>query len=260
MKLPIYQVDAFSDKIFSGNPAAVVPLEKWIEDDLMQKIAMENNLAETVFFVKEENGFHIRWFTPAVEVDLCGHATLASAHVLFNHLNFPGEEIIFQSKSGELSVRKNGDVLVLNFPSDVLKNVRTPMEMVSAFFVKPKEVFEGKSNFLVVFDNEKQVRELKPDFRLVAKIAKHGVIVTAKGDEVDFVSRFFAPAIGVDEDPVTGSAHTSLIPYWSEKSGKTEMTAKQISKRGGKLFCKYSGERVEIGGNAITFLKGEIEV
>jgi len=259
MKNRIYQVDAFAEKIFSGNPAAVCPLEKWLPDSMMQNIAMENNLAETAFYVKENDRFHIRWFTLKVEVDLCGHATLAAAHVLFAHENFQGTEIIFTSRSGELRVRKEGESLTLNFPSDVFQKIPLSPEISSGFAIMPVEVYKGKTDYLLVFNTEKEIRSLQPDFRAVAKLDARGVIVTAKGDRVDFVSRFFAPQAGIDEDPVTGSAHTTLTPYWSEKLGKKEMTALQLSSRTGHLHCRYLGARVEISGKAKTYLRGEIE-
>jgi PhzF family phenazine biosynthesis protein len=259
MKLKLYQVDAFADRLFSGNPAGVCPLEKWIPDELMQNIAMENNLAETAFFVKEGNIFHIRWFTPVLEVDLCGHATLASAHVIFKHLNFKEEKIQFKSKSGDLSVKKENDFLILNFPTDTLEKTETPIALAEGLGIAPKEAYKGISDYLLIYDNQKQIEKIQPDFRLLSKVIARGIIITAIGNDCDFVSRFFAPLSGINEDPVTGSAHTTLIPYWHKVLHKTEMTAMQLSKRKGKLKCKYLGERVEIGGKARTYLIGEIE-
>ena len=259
MKLKLYQVDAFADRLFSGNPAGVCPLEKWISDILMQNIAMENNLAETAFFVKEGDKFHIRWFTPLLEVDLCGHATLASAHVIFEYLGYNEETIEFKSKSGNLSVKKEEEFLILNFPTDNLKKTETPMALAEGLGIAPKEAYKGISDYLLIYDHQEQIEKILPDFRLLSKVIARGIIITAEGNDCDFVSRFFAPLSGVNEDPVTGSAHTTLIPYWHKVLHKTEMTAMQLSKRKGNLKCKYLGERVEIGGKARTYLIGEIE-
>ncbi len=258
MKLKIYQVDAFAENIFEGNPAAVVPLENWLPDKVMQQIAMENNLSETAFFVPIENGFHIRWFTPLAEVNLCGHATLASAHVLFQHLKYTEKEINFNSRSGMLKVKKVNDIIVLDFPASTLTKIEIPAEVAKAFHILPLASFKGRDDYMLVFENENAVSQLKPDFQQLIKAKTRGVICTSKSEKYDFVSRFFAPAVGVNEDPVTGSAHTMLIPYWSKELDKIEMSAKQISARGGVLHCKNSGERVEIGGKAVTFLEGEI--
>ena len=260
MNLTIYQVDAFADKVFSGNPAAVIPLENWLPDKTMQKIAMENNLSETAFFVSTENGFHIRWFTPAAEVDLCGHATLATAHVLFNHLNYSEEEILFESRSGILRVKKEGEWLILNFPASFVNQVELPEKVKEAFPIYPEKCYRGRDDLMLVFRNENDIVSLKPDFQKIAEIDARGIIITAKSGEYDFVSRFFAPAVGINEDPVTGSAHTMLIPYWSKKLAKKELAAKQISARGGVLICKSLGERVEIGGKAVIYLTGTIAI
>lgn len=261
MKLQIYQVDAFTKKVFGGNPAAVCPLDEWINDEQMQKIAMENNLAETAFFVQKKEHYEIRWFTPAVEVDLCGHATLAAAHVLFNHLHHEGHTIRFIShRSGELIVTKTSDQLTLNFPTDVYEQIATPVFISSCFQAEPIEAYKGKTDFMFVFKNETEVKNIKPDFQRINSLGGRGAIVTAPGDSVDFVSRFFAPQSGIDEDPVTGSAHTTLIPYWSKKLEKDHLSALQLSARKGELSCKYLGERVEISGNAVTYLHGEIDI
>lgn len=264
MKLDIYQVDAFTNKPFGGNPAAVVPLETWLPDETMQLIALENNLSETAFFVKNGDVYDIRWFTPAFEIDLCGHATLATAFVIFNLLNLETNQIKFRShKSGDLSVEKNGDVLTLDFPVRRVSPVDAPDGLYDAIGGTPKEIFKARDYFLV-YETEQQVLDLKPDFSALQKIAKslnieaHGVIVTAPGESSDFVSRFFAPEVGVLEDPVTGSSHCNLIPYWAEKLGKDKMFARQVSARSGELFCELVGDRVKIGGNAVLFLKGEI--
>lgn len=258
MKYKIYQVDAFTDHLFSGNPAAVCPLESWLPDQAMQNIAMENNLSETAFFVKIEDHYHIRWFTPAVEVDLCGHATLASAHVIFEFLGFDKPEIRFTSRSGWLHVRKDRGLLILNFPADEMHPVDPPSAIIEALKVKPIETYKGKTDYMFVLDSEQAVLSADPDFTLLRHVECRGIIITARGQSVDFVSRFFAPKSGVDEDPVTGSAHTSLTPYWADRYGKQDLNALQLSKRRGILYCKYLGDRVEISGHAITYLTGEI--
>jgi PhzF family phenazine biosynthesis protein len=260
MKLTIYQADAFADNVFSGNPAAVIPLQKWLSDETLQHIAMENNLSETAFFIPFENGFHIRWFTPATEVNLCGHATLASAHVLFHHLNYQEKEIRFQSKSGILKVKKKGKLIVLDFPTSEVNEIELSANIEKAFGIKPQKCFRGRENLMFVFEDQEAIEDLKPGFHFLKTLEMRGIIATAPSEEFDFVSRFFAPREGIDEDPVTGSAHTMLIPYWAGRLGKKKMVAKQISKRGGVLYCKYLGERVKIGGKAVTYLVGEITV
>lgn len=257
--MQVFVVNAFAEKLFSGNPAAVCPLDQWPADKLMQQIAAENNLAETAFVVNEQDGYRIRWFTPATEVDLCGHATLASAHVLFNHLNFEGDELSFNSRSGKLTVTRDGEKLVLNFPVDQLTEVEETEDMRNCFAFAPVSTFKGKTDYMFIFDTQQQIEQIGPDFNAINKLDGRGIIVTAPGDEVDFVSRFFAPQSGIDEDPVTGSAHTSLTPYWAGKIGKTEFSAVQLSSRGGKLQCKLQGERVLISGKAITYLIGNIQ-
>lgn len=256
--MKIYQVDAFAEKLFTGNPAAVVPLEQWLPDEMMQKIAMENNLAETAYYVKEGEHYRIRWFTPKFEVDLCGHATLATAHVMLQHENIPGNEIRFQSRSGELRVTKHGELFTLDFPSDPAEKIEFFPELLAGFNIQPLEAYKGRMDYMLVFENEKQIRELLPDYRAISKLKSRGAIVTAKGDDADFVSRYFAPFFGIDEDPVTGSAHTTLTPYWSRKLGKNELTAIQISERTGHLKCVDRGDRIEISGKAQTYLIGEI--
>lgn len=260
MNLTIYQVDAFTKEVFKGNPAAICPLENWLETELMQKIALENNLSETAFFVKKDDVYEIRWFTPTYEIDLCGHATLASAFVIFEILKLETDKIKFHShKSGELLVEKNGDRLTLDFPSRPVSPVEIPEGLIEAIGKEPKEVLKARDYFLV-YETEQDVLDIKPDFTKLLKIDAHGFIVTAKGENSDFVSRFFAPEVGVFEDPVTGSAHCNLIPFWAERLGKNEMFARQISARGGELFCELKGNRVKIGGNAVLYLKGEIYV
>lgn len=262
MQLPLYQLDAFTNHVFGGNPAAVVPLSSWLADDTMQAIAAENNLAETAFYVPTEEGFHIRWFTPTVEVDLCGHATLATAYVIFNLDNYHHDTIRFDSRSGELKVTKEGDWLVLDFPVDMLhKQLLTPPALLEALGeITPVEILRGKTDFLVVLENESLVRNLDIDVIVLSTVPARGVIVTAKGDEVDFVSRFFAPQSGIAEDPVTGSAHTSLTPYWAGKLEKDEFVALQVSPRGGYLKTKLRGERVDIAGQVKLYLTGTIEI
>lgn len=258
MNLTIYQVDAFTNEVFKGNPAAVCPLENWLETELMQKIALENNLSETAFFVKKDDVYEIRWFTPTYEIDLCGHATLASAFVIFEVLKAETELVKFHShKSGELLVEKNGDRLTLDFPSRPVSPIEIPEGLVEAIGKEPKEVLKARDYFLV-YENEQEILDISPNFSRLLEVGGHGFIVTAKGENSDFVSRFFAPEVGVFEDPVTGSAHCNLIPFWAERLGKTEMFARQVSARSGELFCELKGDRVKIGGNAVLYLKGEI--
>ena len=271
MKLTIYQIDAFTNKLFSGNPAAVIPLEKWLDDELMQKIALENNLSETVFFVPSINqpspgqkksqvpNFEIRWFTPLVEINLCGHATLASAFVIFNKLEFKKLKVVFHSKSGNLVVEKRADLLVMDFPSwkperihdypEKLQKALNGLEIVGVY---------KHRDLLVELENEESVKNCKPDFGLLKEVGEK-IIITAPGtQDVDFVSRFFAPTAGIDEDPVTGSAHSQLIPFWAEKLNKKKMFARQLSTRGGDLWCGMWGDRVTIAGQCVFYMKGEI--
>ncbi len=259
MKQKLYQVDAFADKLFEGNPAAVCPLNEWLPDTTLQQIAMENNLSETAYFVKEEDGYGLRWFTPVAEVDLCGHATLAAAHVLFEHLQYKEAVISFSSNSGQLSVRKESGMLSMNFPASHREEVVPPQNLMEALGTNSDKVFK-ETDYMVVLDDEEQVKNLDPNFFLLNRIKTRGIIVTAPGSEYDFVSRFFAPAVGINEDPVTGSAHTMLAPYWSEILGKKQMKARQVSPRGGTVYCNVLGERVEIAGNAVTYLEGMIEI
>jgi PhzF family phenazine biosynthesis protein len=260
MQIPLYQVDAFADILFTGNPAAVCPLDEWLPDKIMQQIAFENNLAETAFFVRSADGFDIRWFTPLVEVDLCGHATLASAHVIFNHLGWDNSTINFKSRSGKLVVTGEGEMIILNFPADIIQHTDPPEMLLRSLNVVPLESYSGKTDFMLILASQKEVELLDPDFELMKKSGGRGVIVTAIGETVDFVSRFFGPQVGVNEDPVTGSAHTTLTPYWSKKLGKKELTALQLSKRKGRLWCKDLGERTEIAGKAVTYMIGSIMI
>ena len=260
MKYPIYQVDAFTGNLFSGNPSAVVFSESALPSVTMQSIASENNLSETAFVIPKEEGYQIRWFTPTVEVDLCGHATLAAGHVIFNHLGYSAGTISFSSKSGPLHVRKDGEILYLDFPADSIQAVEPSQLLIDALGATPTETYKGRDDFLAVFDNEDVILSMCPDMAQLSKVPARGVIVTAPGREVDFVSRFFAPQAGIPEDPVTGSAHTTLTPYWSKRLDKKHLRAKQISKRGGELICRDLGKRIEIGGRAVTYLTGEISI
>ena len=259
MTQKIYQIDAFAEKLFTGNPAAVCPLINWLDDETMQKIATENNLAETAFTVPVENGYEIRWFTPEVEVDLCGHATLASAFVLMNFEGFTEDKINFFSRnSGTLTVTKNGDLLTLDFPKDNLQKVENLSIFEKCFAFQPNEAYQGKTDYLLIFNNEYEVENIEPNFFEIDKIEARGIIVSSKSDNYDFISRFFAPQCGISEDPVTGSAHTTLTPFWAEKLDKTKLIAKQISKRGGTLECELQNDRILISGKCKTYLKGEI--
>lgn len=258
MDLKIYQVDAFTNKLFGGNPAAVIPLEHWLSKDLMQLIALENNLSETVFFVPNETGFDIRWFTPEVEIDLCGHATLASAFIIFEKLGYPKNEIIFQSASGPLKVWKHNNMLLMDFPSWAPKPLATIDPNLYAVLgnVKIIETHQNRDT-IVILENETAVQNCQPDFTLMKKHFGK-MIITAKGNDVDFVSRFFAPTAGINEDPVTGSAHSQLIPFWAKKMNKNILNAKQLSKRGGVIYCEQKGERVIIGGHCVFYMQGVI--
>ena len=258
-KYKLYQVDAFTDRLFGGNPAAVCPLVEWLSDDILQKIAMENNLAETAFYVEQDDRYEIRWFTPKTEVDLCGHATLAAAFVLFNWESHPGDSINFYSpRSGKLNVDRCSDWLTLDFPVDVFHNTPISDEIASCFDKQPLEAYKGKTDYMLVYEKESDIRDIRPHFESISALEARGVIITATGEDVDFVSRFFAPQSGIIEDPVTGSAHTTLIPYWSGKLNKTEMSAMQLSERKGYLQCKLSGNRVEISGQARLYLAGDV--
>ena len=259
MELSIFQVDAFSSKVFGGNPAAVCPLLEWLPDATLQSIASENNLAETAYFVRNRDRFHLRWFTPTVEMDLCGHATLASAFVLFEELGYAGNTVYFDTKSGELTVKREGQLLTMDFPSRPPKPIEIEPGLAPAMGGKPTEILAARDCFLV-YGSEEEVLALQPDMNALLKLDHASFIATAKGKNCDFVSRFFAPELGVAEDPVTGSAHCTLIPYWAEKLGKTTLHAWQISPRRGELFCKLNGDRVEIAGRAAMYMKGTIYI
>ncbi|QMW04512.1 PhzF family phenazine biosynthesis protein [Spirosoma foliorum] len=274
----IYQLDAFTDRLFAGNPAAVIPLTEWLSDEQMQQIASENNLAETAFYTKTEgeNTYHIRWFTPTIEVDLCGHATLATGYVVFFLESKQDEgaipdEIFFNSRSGLLKVcRGENGWLTLDFPADTVnKSNLQPPALLASVGEKPYAIFKGKTDYMLVYETQAQIEALAPDFREMNTVPARGVIVTAPGNagdgSVDFVSRFFGPQAGIDEDPVTGSAHTTLVPYWAEKLGKTELTARQLSKRGGFLKCKLNDDgvnpaRVDISGQVQLYLTGDVKL
>lgn len=259
MRIPLYQIDAFASRVFAGNPAAVCPLDAWLDDACLQAIAEENNLSETAFFVPEGEGYRLRWFTPVTEVDLCGHATLATAFVLFEYLRPELQVVTFNSRSGPLTVTREEELLSLDFPALPL-SAPLPVEAVAAALgVRPVEVRSGM-DFFVVLESEAQVRALQPEMERIKQLGGRGLIVTAPGEAVDFVSRFFAPACGIPEDPVTGSAHCALTPYWAERLGRRELRALQLSARGGELWCEARGERVKISGRVVRYLEGVIFV
>ena len=261
MNLKIYQVDAFSDQPFGGNPAAVCPLTEWLEDELMQKIALENNLSETAFYLPEGDAFHIRWFTPTNEVDLCGHATLAAAHVLYQHLGYAAEQLVFNSRSGYLTIKQlEKGKYSMDFPTDKIHPCDPLPAIAEALSITPKHYFKGRDDYMIVLDSQEQIEQLQPNFQKISSLSSRGIIVTAPGTDVDFVSRAFFPQFGVDEDPATGSAHTTLAPYWSKALNKQELSALQLSKRVGKFQCNLKGERVELIGDACSYLVGEIWV
>ncbi len=259
MRIPYYRVNAFTAQAFSGNPAGVCALKEWLPDALLQRIAAENNLSETAFFTRDDGFFRLRWFTPTTEVDLCGHATLASAFVLFSELGHLADLIRFQSKSGLLTARRRGEMVELDFPSRPPEPCPAPEDLVGALGQAPREVLRSRDYF-AVYDTQADVAALAPDMGRLARLDCLGVIVTARGKDADFVSRFFAPRAGVPEDPVTGSAHCSLIPFWAGRLGKAELFARQISERGGELHCRLAGDRVGIAGRARMYCRGELEV
>jgi PhzF family phenazine biosynthesis protein len=261
MKLTIYQVDAFAEKVFEGNPAAVVPLQDWIEDELMQKIAMENNLSETAFFVKTDSGYHIRWFTPEFEIDLCGHATLASAYIIKNFAEPHLAEINFTTqKAGSLAATAKDGMYTLNFPSRMPQTCNTPGQLLKSLNIKTAVEVLKSRDYFVVLPNEDAVKNIEPDFSLMKELDTIGVIVTAKGQSADVVSRCFYPGLGIQEDPVTGSAHCNIVPYWSEKLNNTKLFCKQLSQRGGNLHCELEGDRVLMSGKCVLYLQGEINI
>ena len=253
---PIYQVDAFTENLFGGNPAAVCPLQEWLPTETMQKLANENNLSETAFFVQKNNVFELRWFTPELEIDLAGHPTLATAYVIFNILGYQNDTIHFETKSGALYVHKKEDVLEMNFPSRMPHTVHAPIALIEGINHQPQHILKSR-DYVLVYKNEEEVRNFKPDFEWLNKVDTLGIIVTARGNDCDFVSRFFVPNSVIGEDPVTGSAHATLIPYWAKELNKTTLLAKQISKRGGVLYCEAKDDRVTIAGKAVLYMKGE---
>jgi PhzF family phenazine biosynthesis protein len=264
MRIAYFQVNAFTRHTYGGNPAGVCPLTEWLPDKILLEIARENNFAETAFFVARDSVYHLRWFTPAVEVDLCGHATVASAHVLFSELPNArkppdGSTLRFQTRSGQLLAHKRGDLIELDFPSRDPHPCATPEALIHGLGRKPREVVRAR-DYLALFDSQAEVAALTPDMTQLASLDALGIIATAPGADADFVSRFFAPKVGVPEDPATGSSHSTLIPFWASRLNKSEMFARQISKRGGEFHCRLEGDRVRIGGHALTYCRGEIEI
>ena len=259
MRIPYFHVDAFTSKTFGGNPAGVCVLERWLPDEVLQRIAAENNLSETAFFTREADFFHLRWLTPLVEVDLCGHATLAAAFVLFSELHHTEPTVRFKSRSGWLAVAQREDIMELDFPSRPPLACPAPEQLSRGLGRAPREILKARDYF-AVFDSEAEVASLTPDMNLLAQLDCLGIIVTARGDDADFVSRFFAPRAGIPEDPATGSSHCSLIPFWAERLGKSRFLARQVSRRGGEFYCRHLGERVGIGGRAVVYSRGEIEI
>ena len=261
MKLPVFQIDAFSDKVFGGNPACVVPLENWLKDEVLLKIAQENAVAETAFFVKKGNNFHLRWFTPDIEMDLCGHATLATAHCILSKLKLDTKKVIFETLSGELEVSLNNGRYLMDLPRRDPIGATLPDEIKNALNIQPKKVLKAR-DYLLVYENQKQIEDIVINREVFDQININpgGVIVTARGENCDFVSRFFTPQATILEDPVTGSAHCTLTPYWSEILNKKRMNAQQISERKGELFCELKKDRVEISGNATTYFEGYISL
>ncbi len=261
--IPVYQIDAFADRPFTGNPAAVCPLETRLPESTMQAIAFENNLSETAFFAPTQGGgpgaYDLRWFTPKAEVDLCGHATLASGHLLLNRLTPDLDKVIFATKSGPLEVSRSGDLLAMNFPARPPEPIAPIAGLAEAIGVEPQALLKFRKTMAVLAD-EDQVRGVEPDFDFIAGMDSEGLLITAPGDDCDFVSRYFAPHVGIDEDPVTGSAHCVSVPYWAKRLGKQTLRARQVSARGGELLCRADGERVEIAGKAVLFLEGQIRL
>jgi len=258
MRIPIYQVDAFTRRLFGGNPAAVCPLESWLSEELLQAIAAENNLSETAFLVREGERYRLRWFTPELEVELCGHATLAAAFVVFHRLEPDADRVVFDTLSGELTVTREGNLLAMDLPARPPQPCEPPAGLLEALGGEPIEVLKA-DYFLVTYENEQAVGRLEPDFRALAAL-KTPVIVAAPGEEADFVSRFFAPAFGIHEDPVTGSAHCTLIPFYAQRLGKSRLLARQLSRRGGELVCEHRGDRVTVAGEAVLYLEGTIRL
>jgi PhzF family phenazine biosynthesis protein len=261
MNLPFFWIDAFTDHVFAGNPAGVVPLDRWLPDDVMQRIAFELGLSETAFLVRSgDDRFHLRWFTPAIEVELCGHATLASAFTLFTHLGQTGGSIAFDSRSGPLRVTRTGERLEMDFPAQPAAAAIAPADLIQALGCEPEFCGRARTRWLCVLATAAAVRDFQPDHARLARIKPGRIIITAPGDDCDFVSRYFAPDAGIAEDPVTGSAHCTLTPYWIARLGSPRLHARQVSRRGGELWCSLAGDRVTIAGHAVTFLRGELTV
>ncbi|MGI9286788.1 MAG: PhzF family phenazine biosynthesis protein [Pseudomonadales bacterium] len=261
MELDIYQVDAFTDSVFGGNPAAVCPLDSWLPDATLQAIASENNLSETAFFVAEEDGFQLRWFTPGVEVKLCGHATLATASVLFEQLRYSGEQLVFHTLSGELRVRQEGLQLSMDLPAHNLTKIDAPAALTAAIGLPAEECYQDNNDdYMLVYADQVAIEALQPDMATLLEVPARGIIVTAPGDQHDFVSRFFGPRVGINEDPVTGSAHCSLTPYWARRLQKTRLRARQVSERGGELLCELRDDRVGLTGQTKLYMQGKIYV
>jgi PhzF family phenazine biosynthesis protein len=259
MSIPYYQIDAFTSSVFSGNPAGVCLLADWLPDAVLQSIATENNLSETAFVIQRDSTFDLRWFTPSLEMDLAGHPTLAAAHVIFRHLGYRASVVRFQTRSGVLTVSSDGKLLTLDFPARPAVPCDSPPELIAGLRARPATTAKAR-DYLAVFENEQAVRSLQPDMAALMSLDCLGIIATAPGEDCDFVSRFFAPRAGVPEDPVTGSAHCTLIPYWAERLGRTMLRARQASPRGGVLFCEHRGERVGIGGHAVTYSSGFLHI
>jgi PhzF family phenazine biosynthesis protein len=257
MELPIFQLDAFATRLFGGNPAAVVILPDWLPDDVLQEIARENNLSETAFVLPGGDSFGLRWFTPEVEVDLCGHATLASGYVLFNHGYTSDPEIVFRYQGGSLTLRQEGELIAMDFPSRPPEPIRSDASLISALGATPREVHQSR-DLLAVFETQAEVEALRPDLPAIAELDTFAVIASAPGRECDFVSRFFAPGAGVPEDPATGSAHCTLAPYWGKRLGKKRLHALQLSRRVGELFCEIRDSRVKLSGRVVEYLRGQI--
>ncbi len=252
-----FQVDAFTHQLFAGNPAGVCLLDQWLEDALLQKLAAENNQSETAFLVPTKTGYHLRWFTPTIEVDLCGHATLASAHIVFTVLDSKAQTVTLETRSGPLTVRRSGELLVMDFPARPATPAPAPVGLIEGLGATPREILKAR-DYLCIFDTEEEIRALHPRFDLLAKVDTLGIIASASAQSADFVSRFFAPRAGILEDPVTGSAHCTMVPYWSKKLGKKELIAHQLSPRGGELYCTDRGDRVLLAGYAATYLEGQL--
>ena len=261
MEIDIFQIDAFTSELFKGNPACVIPLDDWLPDELLLNIAKENNVSETAFFVKKNNGFYLRWFTPEIEMDLCGHATLATAYCLKNHLDYKENQVTFDSMSGELIVKFNGDYIEMDFPHRKPINSHLPRNIMDSLSIKPNKVLKSR-DYVLVYDDEEQIKNIEIDKELFDKINLDpgGVVITSEGNESDFVSRYFIPQCSFFEDPVTGSTHCSLVPYWSEILKKTQLKSIQLSQRGGEMFCEDLGNRVIINGKAKTYMSGKIYI